>query len=113
MIQKIEIVRCTSNAFQIYVADANGSPYKLGDDEKIVMGVKAKATDKELLITKTATVDDVGVFRITLCPEDTENLAAGRYSYDVGLDDGTDFYNIVEPSPFVIIQNVTCRGCAE
>lgn len=113
MVQKIEIVRCTTNTFQVEVSDVSGAPYNLGANEKIVLGVKAKATDTELLITKTAEVAGVGVFKIVLCPEDTEPLAAGRYSYDVGLDDGTNFFNIIEPSPFVLVQNVTCRGCAD
>lgn len=113
MVQKIEIIRCTTNVFQVTVTDAKGALYNLGSGEKIVFGLKAKPTDTELLLTKTAEILGEGLFKISLCPEDTENLAPGRYSYDVGLDNGTDFFNIIEPSPFVIVQNVTCRGCAE
>lgn len=113
MQQKIEIVRCTSNTFQLSVTDANGVPYNLGSNEKIVFGVTAKPGTGELLLTKVAEILGEGLFKITLCPEDTEPMPAGRYWYDVALDDGTDFLNIIEPSPFVLEANVTCRGCAQ
>jgi hypothetical protein len=113
MVQKIEIIHCTTNTIQVSVSDADGLPYSLAVDEKIVFGLKVKPGDSELLLVKTAYSVGVGLYEIVLRPEDTENLAAGRYSYDVGLDDGKDFFNIVEPSPFVIEPNVTCRGCAK
>lgn len=113
MVQKIEIVRCTTNTIQVSVSDANGAPYNLGSNEKIVFGLKVKPGDAELLLVKTAEIIGEGLFKFVLCPEDTENLPAGRYSYDVGLDNGTDYFNVIEPSPFVLEPNVTCRGCAE
>jgi hypothetical protein len=113
MVQKIEIIRCTTNTIQVSVSDASGIPYNLGVDEKIVFGLKVKPGDEDLLLVKTATPLGAGQFQIVLCPEDTEALAPGRYSYDVGLDTGADFFNVIEPSPFVIEANVTCRGCAK
>lgn len=94
------------------MSDGDGVPYVLVAGEQIVFGLKAKPGDAELLLVKTATYVTVGLYEFTLCPEDTEALAPGRYSYDVALQSGTDFYNIIEPSPFVIEPNVTCRGCA-
>lgn len=113
MAQTIEIVRGTTNTLQVSVLDANGAAYNLGSNEKIVLGLKAKPEDTELLLVKTAEIIGEGLFKIVLCPEDTAQLAPGRYSYDVGLDNGTDFFNIIEPGPFVIEPNVTCRGCAD
>lgn len=112
MVQKIEIVRCTSNVLQINVTDANGAAYTLGDGEAVVFGVKKEATDTDLLIVKTAESVGDGVFLVTLCPDDTEDLAAGRYWYDVGVEKGDNYFNVIELSPFVLVQNVTCRGCA-
>ena len=111
MVQKIEIVRCTSNVLQINVTDANGAAYTLGDGESVVFGVKKEATDTELLIVKTAASVGDGVFMVALHPDDTENLAAGRYWYDVGVEKGADYFNVIELSPVVLVQNVTCSGC--
>lgn len=111
MVQKIEIVRCTSNVLQINVTDANGAAYTLGDGEAVVFGVKKEAADTDLLIVKTAASVGDGVFMVALHPDDTENLPAGRYWYDVGVEKGADYFNVIELSPFVLVQNVTCRGC--
>lgn len=112
MTQVIEIVRGTTNTLEINVTDANGVAYTTAAGEKIVFGVKKKPGDTELLIVKTASFVTVGTYLVTLDPDDTANLAYGRYMYDVGLQSGNAFYNIVEPSYFVVTDNVTSRGCA-
>lgn len=114
MAQKIEIVRGTTNTMQITVYDANGAPYNLGSNERIVFGIKRNPEkEAEPLLVKTAEIIGEGLFSVKLCPEDTANMVCGAYFYDVGLDNGTDFFNVIEPNPFKIIGNVTHRGCAE
>lgn len=114
MKQKIEIVRGTTNTFQILVYDATGKPYNLGSNEKVVFGIKRNPDVEEMpLITKTAEIYGDGIFTVKLCPEDTAEMKCGAYFYDVGLDNGTDFFNVIEPSPFKINANVTHRGCAK
>lgn len=113
MLNRIEIVRGTSNTFQIEVVDANGTAYNLASNEKIIFGVKAKAEDTELVFSKTAEAVADGVYSVKLVPEDTQELSCGKYSYDVGLQKGTDYFNIIEPTAFVITPNVTFRGCVE
>lgn len=113
MKQPIEIVRGTTNVFQINLTDANGAPYNLGSNEKIVFGIKKNPEAAELLLVKTAEILYEGMYSVKLCPEDTAALHCTKYSYDVGLDTGTDFFNIIEPSPFNIVANVTARGCHE
>lgn len=113
MAQRIEIVRGTTNTFEITIVDSVGGAYNLGSNERVIFGVQADPRDETLLISKTAEIIGEGLFRVTLCPEDTEGLSPGRYSYDVGLDDGTDYFNVIEPGPFEILANVTFRGCAE
>ena len=112
MLNKLEIIRGTSNTLQIEVVDANGTAYNLGSNEKIVFGVKANVQDEELVFQKTAEIVGEGLFQVKLVPEDTAELKCGRYSYDVGLDNGVDYFNVIEPSAFVISPNVTFRGCA-
>lgn len=111
MPQRIQIVRGTTNTFEISVVDSAGGAYVLGSNERVVFGVKADPKDRELIITKTAEVKHEGLFQVVLDPEDTADLDFGRYWYDVGLDNGTMFFNIIKPSPFVISENVTFRGC--
>ena len=112
-VQPIEIVRGTTNPFEITVTDSGGGAYNLGSNEKVVFGVKARPTDEALLIVKTAEIQGAGLFKFVLDPEDTEALPFGRYCYDVSLDKGTAFINIIPSSPFTILQNVTFRGCAD
>lgn len=110
MVQKVEIVRGTSNTLSIAVTDANGNPYTIVNGETVIFGVKKKVTDEELLIKKAAFVEDSGVYTIRLYPEDTKNMPCGAYCYDVGLQSGENFYNIIETSPFVIHHEITKWG---
>lgn len=113
MKQPIEIVRGTTNVFQINLTDANGAPYNLAYNEKIVFGIKKTPEAAELLVVKTAEILYEGAYSVKICPEDTAALPCTKYFYDVGLETGEDFFNIIEPSPFNIVANVTARGCIE
>ncbi len=111
MAQKIEIIRGTSNTFSIDVVDADGRPYVLGDGESIIFGIKKKAEDPSPIFVKTASAGTIGGnYVVAISPADTADLDCGRYAYDVGLKKGTDFFNVIEPNPFIIEPNVTSRG---
>jgi hypothetical protein len=110
MAQKIEIVRGTTNTMQILVYDADGRPYNLASNEKVVFGIKKNPEDAVPLFQITAEIVGDGVFNVVLSPTHTENLDAGRYWYDVGLQRGEDFFNVIEPNPFIIQANITARG---
>lgn len=111
--QPVEIVRGTTNSFNITIVDSNGVAYNLGSNEKIVFGVKEKPDDQELLIAKTAEIIGAGLFKVVLNTGDTEQLPPGSLYYDIGLDNGTDLFNVIPISPFMVVQNVTFRGCAD
>lgn len=108
--QKVEIVRGTTNTLQITVMDALGAPYNLGAGERIMFGLKKDPKDKVAFFQKTAEIVDQGLFKVILVPEDTENLSEDMYYYDVGLQSGNDFFNIIPYNPFVVIPNITARG---
>lgn len=36
-----------------------------------------------------------------------------KYVYDVALQSGANFFNLIKASPFIISPNVTKRGCAD
>lgn len=110
MEQKIEIVRGTSNTISIAVTDANGDPYTLATGETLLFGVKEDPGDKDPLIIKPVTSGTEGVYIVELAPSDTIELEYGRLVYDVGLQSGEDYFNIIETGPFVIKPNVTKWG---
>lgn len=109
MAQPIKIVRGTTNTFSIDVTDADGNPYTLGSGEKLVFGV-VELGGTAPLFTREATADDTGGYVVTITPADTAQLRPDRYFYDVGLQSGGNFYNVVEYSPIDIIPNATVAG---
>lgn len=114
MAQGIEIVRGTTNTLEINVVDADGVAYTAPSTAKIIFGVKKKASDDAPLFVKVATIAGAaGQYQVTLDPADTEALEFGRYLYDVGLQSGATFHNIIPPAPFEIVANVTKWGCAD
>lgn len=111
MVQAIEIVRGTTLPMTLEITDANGSLYKLGTGERVLFGVKKKPTDESPIFVLTAAAQSAaGQYSITIYPENTQDLEPGRYWYDVGLESGGDYFNIIEPSGFTILPNITSKG---
>lgn len=113
MAQNIEIVRGTTNTIEVNVLDADGVAYTVVAGEKIIFGLKKKATDRDCILVKEASFYTVGSYLVGLKPADTAGLDFGRYVYDVGLQSGNDFYNIIPPSPLDIVAEITKWGCAD
>ena len=111
MAQNIEIVRGTTNVIEITVLDGDGNLRNLSSGEAILFGVKERLSDENYIFVRAATQKDLGTYTVELAKEDTEGLNYGRYFYDVGLQSGDNFFNIVEVSPFIIAHNVTKWGC--
>ena len=107
MANNITIIRGTSNTFDIPITDANNNPYVLQDGEFIIFGLKKKPKDTECVLTKTIEEATDGAYILKLMPTDTLELECGKYSYDVGIQSGDDFYNVIEPSDFTIQANIT------
>ena len=110
MKRDIEIIRGTTNKFSILVHNAYGEPYNLAGGDKIYFGVKKNRANAEYVILKECTSMKEGVCEFTLSPDDTINLDFGRYLYDVGLETGNDYYNIIEASTLLINTNITRAG---
>lgn len=76
----------------------------LNKDDILTLTVKKRAKDSEHLMQKVST----GSNSFHIEPSDTSNLNFGTYVYDVQLNKASgDVYTIVEPAPFVILQEVT------
>lgn len=111
MQQPISMVRGTTKSIDISVSSAVGSEYVLGDNDILRFGVKKSPDHRVCVIEKELTRanynDDVYVLLIT--PDDTEGLDCGVYYYDVGLQVGSSYFNVIECSKFEIRQNITSR----
>lgn len=110
---RMVIIRGTTNTIDISIADASGEPYTLSAGQKVVFGIKKQPDDRKVIVAKTASVISPGTFRVTLAPEDTQELDIGWYYCDAGVDDGVNFFNAVKPTLFELSMNVTYRGCAD
>ena len=113
MVQIIEIVRGTSNTFNITILDADGQIHTVVTGEKVIFGVKRKPADTTFIFTRVGVKDSDGTFNVKIVPGDTINLPFGRYYYDVGLQSGENYFNVIESSPFMVKENITHWGCAE
>ena len=114
MVQRVQMVRGTTQSFEITITDAEYAPFKLAAGEKILFGVKRKPDDAEyIFLKKIYNGSREGVFNVTVYPEDTADIAPGRYYYDVGAQIGADYYNVIKPSPFDVLSNITKWGDAD
>ena len=108
----INIIRGTTNDFNLNIEDESGEQYTLKTKKKIIFGVKENAENSDYNIVKTLTSADIvdGICTIKLTPADTAQLAFGRYYFDVGLQtaDG-DYYMIVPCDEFYICKAITAK----
>ena len=108
--QPLSMVRGTTLALALTLTDESGEPYSLSSGEVLRFGVKKKPEETDYLITKEAgpsDVDDDDNYVFVLNPADTEELPFGCFFYDVGLQSGSNYFNVIEASNFKIAYNVT------
>lgn len=113
MSKSIKIIRGTTNTFDIVLQDENGAFYRLQEGETLRFGVKVSALWDEYKLLKTLTADNLNeagtAYTLILDPADTEGLSFMTYCYDVGLQVGNDYYNVIPCSDFVVAHNITER----
>lgn len=106
--QAITMIRGTSAAFGVAVTDEGGNAYTLQSGETLRFGIKTTPTDANYIIVKDfSTQDSEGNYVFSLDPADTENLSFGAYWYDIGLQSGGDYWNVIPASAFNLAYNVT------
>ena len=111
MRQPVAMIRGTTHILNISLSDSSEGSYFLSEGEILRFGVKKHPNDKVYLIEKeltSANYED-GVYVLILYASDTETLPFGRYYYDVGLQSGATYYNVIECSEFDIRYNITSR----
>ena len=111
MRQPIAIVRGTTKPMSVKVSSNDGAPYTLGTNEVLRFGVKKSPNDTTYVFSKDMTSSDLrdGAYQFTINPADTEDLSFGCYYYDVGLQSGDAYFNVIECSEFRVDKNVTKR----
>lgn len=110
MQQPVTMVRGTTHTIIISLKDPAGNPRTLAADEVLRFGLKRFPEDNTCLITKeltTANADENGDYLLILVPSDTINLEIGTHYYDVGLQNGTTYDNVIPCSPFKIGANIS------
>ena len=111
MAKELSVVRGTTNTFGLAIEYANGDDFTLEPSQVLVFGLKRKPHDEECVLVKTINHSVDGAFYLELEPSDTAELEAGTYFYDVGLQHGDSvFYNVIKPSVFKILPNITELG---
>lgn len=110
MKQPISMIRGTTQTISIKVNGADGSPYTFLEGDVLRFGVKKNPKDSEYLIMKeltSANLDEDDSFILILEPSDTIGLDFGSYAYDVGLQTGQSYFNVIECSDFEVTYNIT------
>lgn len=108
--QTITIVRGTTLPLTVQIADADGNAYTLSAGETLRFGVKTGPMATEYLFSKditSAAYDGDGGYSFTIDPADTEALDFGSYWYDMGLQNGSAYYNVIPASAFNVAYNIT------
>lgn len=97
----LTIPRGNSYSFKFEITYEDKTPYILSSTEQVVFSVK-RSTDKseEAFIQKIYTGDDCdedNKLTIKIEPEDTINIRAGDYWFDIAVFDGDDFFTVIKP----------------
>ena len=78
--------------------------------DKTGAAISGKCTfDVDCLILKESMPGVGNQLTFSFVPEDTENLQFGSYYYDIGLQRGEDYYNLIPYSEFRLVPNITER----
>lgn len=83
---------------------ADGVIYAPSATDTITLSVKQNKSDREYALQKRVVVGEM----ITIAPQDTIDLKAGKYFYDVQLDTAAgEVFTIIEPTGFYLEEGIT------
>lgn|GEM_PF-1597924 len=89
-------------------SEDDGEQFVFTTGDILRFGVKKRYLDSKCLIVKTAQISEPSnTVSFYLSPDDTVNLAIGDYYYDIGLERGTEYYDVIKCSAFTVLPNVT------
>ena len=101
----LSMVRGDTFSFDVVLSELDSSSIR-----SIYFTVKKKATDEAVVFQKSlgngVTLVEEGTYRVRVAPEDTDGVAAGRYSYDLQIGVENDVYTVLMGA-LKIVQDVT------
>lgn len=106
-LQTLSLNRGTTVKYKFQRLDYNGGPI-LTRAEELYFIVKKRWTDSEAIITKDLsdmTFDEEGYYHFTITPEDTENMAYGRYVWDVTPVEDNNAYRAKPARGYLVVGN--------
>ena len=111
--QPLEIIRGTTRDIAVTIVNSAGDAHTLGNGETLRFAVKKNREDLQPELSKDFGADEYDAanecYVLHIFPADTESMKFGRYYYDIGLQTGDDYYNVVPCSPFDVLPNITAR----
>ena len=104
----LEMIRGTSHKQSIKILK-DGVPYIPNAGEVFRFGVKESCNSSRYLIKKEIKAEDMndGQLTIEIMPEETARLPIKTYKWDLGLQNGRDYQNIIPYSDLILQPNVT------
>ncbi len=106
---QLRLVRGASHTLEITVCGPDGKPYGLQEGDVIRFGVKYDGASSGYLVKKETETLVNGVTHIEIAPEDTMDMAAGEYKFDIGLQSGEGYFPVVRYSDLILEPNVTAK----
>lgn len=100
---EIKLTRGDTARLTVSVADSDGQPYTVANDDILTLTVKQNYDDEVPVIEKVVT----GGTTFHIEPKDTKGLAFGKYKYDVQVttSDGEN-YTVIDDKTFEIAKEV-------
>lgn len=84
--------------------DIDSSEYNMQDGDTLTLTVKKSVKDTDFSFQKKV----AGTANIKIEPDDTKNLAVGKYKYDVQLNVANgDVFTIIPVTAFELLEEVT------
>ena len=102
----IKLTRGDTAYLTVPIKLATEEEYTMQSGDTLVMSVKKSINDEHYAFQKQATNGNT----IHIEPADTEQLAFGKYKYDIQLNtaDG-DVYTLIDVDVFELLPEVTCK----
>lgn len=104
--KQLSMIKGTTKAIHITITDNMGNPYEPSQGDVVRFGVKQHYDAPYLIKKETAEIGQ-GTAEILLRPEDTADVPAGSYFYDIGLQSAQDYYSVIPCSAFVLLPSIT------